>query len=135
MERSRTRSSWGVKLTAIAHRTGTLILFTNQFRHRSGIVFGNPETTTGGNALKFYASVRLEVRRIGAVPPARKAKGVDRVHPRPRRSLPHFSMHDLRRAWASAMHHNGAPLKQVSVWLGHAEVATTERSLRAPARV
>ena len=44
--------------------------------------------------------------------------------------LPHFSMHDLRRAWASAMHHNGAPLKQVSVWLGHADVQTTERYIR-----
>lgn len=44
--------------------------------------------------------------------------------------LPHFSMHDLRRAWASAMHHNGASIKQVSVWLGHADVQTTERYIR-----
>jgi recombination protein RecA len=55
------------KLTAVASRTETAILFTNQLRHRTGIVFGNPETTTGGNALKFYASVRLDVRRLGAV--------------------------------------------------------------------
>ncbi len=55
------------KLTAIAHKTGTLLVFLNQLRHRTGVVFGNPETTTGGNALKFYASVRLDVRRIGAV--------------------------------------------------------------------
>jgi recombination protein RecA len=55
------------KLTAIAHKTGTLILFLNQLRHRTGVIFGNPETTTGGNALKFYASVRLDVRRIGPV--------------------------------------------------------------------
>ena len=63
------------KLTAIAHRTGTLIIFTNQLRHRSGIVFGNPETTTGGNALKFYASVRLDVRPIGAVTRGDEAVG------------------------------------------------------------
>jgi len=44
--------------------------------------------------------------------------------------LPKFSMHDLRRAWASAMHANGASLKEISVWLGHADVATTERYIR-----
>ena len=49
---------------------------------------------------------------------------------RDKAKLPHFSMHDLRRAWASAVHHNGASLKQVSVWLGHAEVQTTERYIR-----
>jgi len=53
------------KLTATAHRTGTLLIFINQLRHKIGVTFGNPETTTGGNALKFYASVRLDVRRIG----------------------------------------------------------------------
>jgi recombination protein RecA len=53
------------KLTAIAHRTGTCILFINQLRQKIGVVFGSPETTTGGNALKFYASMRLDVRRIG----------------------------------------------------------------------
>jgi len=55
------------KLTAIAHRTETTILFTNQMRHKIGVIFGSPETTTGGNALKFYASVRIDVRRIGQV--------------------------------------------------------------------
>jgi recombination protein RecA len=55
------------KLTAVVHKTGTLLIFLNQLRHRTGIVFGNPETTTGGNALKFYASVRLDVRRVGPV--------------------------------------------------------------------
>ena len=55
------------KVTAIAHKTDTTIFFINQLRQKIGIVFGNPETTTGGNALKFYASVRLDVRRIGAV--------------------------------------------------------------------
>jgi recombination protein RecA len=55
------------KLTAIAHRTGTTIMFINQLRQKIGVTFGNPETTTGGNALKFYASMRLDVRRIGQV--------------------------------------------------------------------
>ena len=52
------------KLTAIAHRTGTTLMFINQLRHKIGVMFGSPETTTGGRALKFYASVRLDVRRI-----------------------------------------------------------------------
>jgi recombination protein RecA len=55
------------KLTGIAHRTGTTLLFINQLRQKIGVTFGNPETTTGGNALKFYASMRIDVRRIGQV--------------------------------------------------------------------
>ncbi len=55
------------KLTAIAHRTGTTLLFINQLRQKIGVTFGSPETTTGGNALKFYASMRLDVRRIGQI--------------------------------------------------------------------
>src|SRR4051812_21886815 len=55
------------KLTAIANKTGTTLIFINQLRQKIGVVFGNPETTTGGNALKFYASVRLDVRRVGKV--------------------------------------------------------------------
>jgi recombination protein RecA len=55
------------KLTAITHRTGTVIMFINQLRQKIGVTFGSPETTTGGNALKFYASMRLDVRRIGQV--------------------------------------------------------------------
>ena len=55
------------KLTGIAHRSGTTLLFINQLRQKLGVTFGSPETTTGGNALKFYASMRLDVRRIGQV--------------------------------------------------------------------
>ncbi len=55
------------KLTAVAHKTGTTLIFINQLRQKIGVVFGNPETTTGGNALKFYASVRVDVRRSGQV--------------------------------------------------------------------
>jgi recombination protein RecA len=55
------------KLTANIKRSNTLVIFINQIRMRIGVMFGNPETTTGGNALKFYASVRLDIRRIGAI--------------------------------------------------------------------
>ena len=55
------------KLTAAIARSHTLVIFINQLRMKIGVMFGNPETTTGGNALKFYASVRLDVRRIGAL--------------------------------------------------------------------
>ncbi|HMK71909.1 MAG TPA: recombinase RecA, partial [Myxococcaceae bacterium] len=53
------------KLTGAVSRSGTVILFINQIRMKIGVMFGNPETTTGGNALKFYASVRLDIRRVG----------------------------------------------------------------------
>ena len=55
------------KLTANIKRSNTLVIFINQIRHKIGVMFGSPETTTGGNALKFYASVRLDIRRIGAI--------------------------------------------------------------------
>jgi recombination protein RecA len=55
------------KLTASINRSKTLVIFINQIRMKIGVMFGNPETTTGGNALKFYSSVRLDVRRVGAI--------------------------------------------------------------------
>jgi len=55
------------KLTANIKRSNTLVIFINQIRMKIGVMFGNPETTTGGNALKFYASVRLDIRRIGSI--------------------------------------------------------------------
>jgi recombination protein RecA len=55
------------KLTASIKRTNTLVIFINQIRMKIGVMFGNPETTTGGNALKFYASVRLDIRRVGSI--------------------------------------------------------------------
>ncbi len=55
------------KLTGNINRSNTLVVFINQIRMKIGVMFGNPETTTGGNALKFYASVRLDIRRIGAI--------------------------------------------------------------------
>ena len=55
------------KLTGSVSKSNTLLIFLNQIRLKIGVMFGNPETTTGGNALKFYASVRMEIRRIGAI--------------------------------------------------------------------
>ena len=55
------------KLTATISKTNTTCIFINQLREKIGIMFGNPETTTGGNALKFYSSVRLDIRRIGQI--------------------------------------------------------------------
>ncbi len=55
------------KLTGSVARSNTMMIFLNQIRLKIGVMFGNPETTTGGNALKFYASVRLDIRRIGSI--------------------------------------------------------------------
>jgi recombination protein RecA len=55
------------KLTGSISKSNTIVVFINQIRMKIGIMFGNPETTTGGNALKFYSSVRLDIRRIGAI--------------------------------------------------------------------
>jgi recombination protein RecA len=55
------------KLTATISKTGCCCIFINQLREKIGVMFGNPETTTGGNALKFYSSVRLDIRRIGQI--------------------------------------------------------------------
>lgn len=63
------------KLTATAAKSGTTIAFINQIRMKIGVMFGNPETTTGGNALKFYSSVRLDVRRIGAIKEGEEVTG------------------------------------------------------------
>ena len=63
------------KLTANIKRSNTLVIFINQIRMKIGVMFGSPETTTGGNALKFYASVRLDIRRIGALKKADEVVG------------------------------------------------------------
>jgi recombination protein RecA len=55
------------KITGNVQRSNTLVIFINQIRHKIGVMFGSPETTAGGNALKFYASVRMDIRRIGTV--------------------------------------------------------------------
>ncbi len=62
------------KLAGNLKQSNTLLIFINQIRMKIGVMFGNPETTTGGNALKFYASVRLDIRRIGAVKEGRQRR-------------------------------------------------------------
>ncbi len=63
------------KMTASVNKTGTTVIFINQLREKIGVMFGNPETTTGGNALKFYASVRLDIRRTGQIKDGEQIKG------------------------------------------------------------
>ncbi len=63
------------KLTGSISKSGTMVIFINQIRMKIGVMFGNPETTTGGNALKFYASVRLDIRRIGSIKANEEAIG------------------------------------------------------------
>jgi recombination protein RecA len=63
------------KLTSIIARSRTIVIFINQIRMKIGVMFGNPETTTGGNALKFYSSVRIDIRRIGAIKTANEVIG------------------------------------------------------------
>jgi len=63
------------KLTANINKTNTTCIFINQLREKIGVMFGNPETTTGGNALKFYASIRLDIRRIGQLKDGDEAIG------------------------------------------------------------
>jgi len=65
------------KLTATVARSNTILIFINQIRMKIGVMFGSPETTTGGNALKFYSSVRLDIRRIGAIKEASAVAGKD----------------------------------------------------------
>ena len=66
------------KITAVTNRTGTTVVFINQLRQKIGVTYGSNETTTGGNALKFYASVRIDIRRIGSVKGSAR-QGGDRV--------------------------------------------------------
>ena len=63
------------KLTATISKTNTCVIFINQLREKIGVMFGNPETTTGGNALKFYASIRIDVRRISSIKDGEEVKG------------------------------------------------------------
>jgi len=63
------------KLTSTISKTGAICIFINQLREKIGVMFGNPETTTGGNALKFYASIRLDIRRIGQIKDSESVSG------------------------------------------------------------
>ena len=63
------------KLTGAVGKTNTIVIFINQLREKVGVMYGNPEVTTGGRALKFYASVRIDVRRIEAAEKRRRGSG------------------------------------------------------------
>jgi recombination protein RecA len=68
------------KINGCVSKTNTLVIFINQLRQKIGVVFGNPETTSGGNALKFYASVRMDIRRVGSIKGKGKKKDKDGKH-------------------------------------------------------
>jgi len=63
------------KLTANISKTGSCCIFINQLREKIGVMFGNPETTTGGNALKFYASIRLDIRKVNQIKEGEESTG------------------------------------------------------------
>ena len=109
------------KLKGVANRTGTTLMFINQLRQKIGVVFGNPETTTGGNALKFYSSLRLDVRRIGKVTAGERVVGNHtRVRVVKNKVAPPFGEAEFDIRWGEGVDAAG-DLLDVAVELGSIE--------------
>jgi recombination protein RecA len=109
------------KIPGVAHRTSTTLIFINQLRQKIGVTFGNPETTTGGNALKFYASLRLDVRRAGQIKSGDETIGVrTRVKVVKNKLAPPFREAEFDLRWGGGIDLAGEVLDQ-AVALGVVE--------------